>query len=137
MGPQNQTEPSRPKRARTLVPGGIAGVFGLATLAASSSVLFGPDRARQLAGDVVPFVVWFNFLAGFAYLAAAVGLWRGHLWGHRLAIAIALATAGAGLVFAYVALSGAPVEPRTGMALAFRFAVWTALAARSAPPRRP
>lgn len=136
MEPQSRAGPSHSNNARNRILGGIAGVFGLATLSASSSVLFGPDTARELAGDVVPFVVWFNFLAGFAYLAAAVGLWRGHLWGHRLAIAIALATVAAGLAFAYVALSGAPVEPRTGMALAFRFAVWTTLAALSHPRRR-
>ena len=125
------------KLARFRVLGGIAGVFGIATLSASGSVLFGPDRARALAGDIVPFVVWFNFLAGFAYLAAAVGLWRARGWGYWLAIVIALATAATGLAFGYVAFSGAAVEPRTGMALAFRFAVWTALAALSAPLRRP
>lgn len=106
------------------------------TVAASSGVLFGPETARELAGDVVPFVVRFNFLAGFAYLAAAPGLWRGRPWGRALAIAIALATAGAGLAFAVAALSGTPVEPRTGAALAFRFAVWSAIAALARPGRR-
>ena len=136
MDPRSPSKPNRFKVSRNRILGGIAGVFARATLSASSSVLFGPDTARELAGDVVPFVVWFNFLAGFAYLAAAVGLWRGHLWGHRLAIVIALATAVAGLVFAVVALSEAPVEPRTGMALIFRCAVWAALAALSHPRRR-
>lgn len=136
MDPQSPSKPNRLTVSRNRVLGGVAGVFGLATLSASSSVLFGPDTARALAGDVVLFVVWFNFLAGFAYLAAALGLWRGRLWGHRLAILIALATAVAGLAFAIVALSEAPVEPRTGMALAFRFAVWATLAALSRPRRR-
>jgi len=113
--------------------GAIAVVFGLATITAASGVIFGPEPARTLAGDIVPFVVWFNFCAGFVYLAAGVGLWGARPWGHLLALAIAVATFGAGLVFAWVAVSGAPVEPRTGAALLFRLAVWSALAALSAP----
>ncbi len=31
--------------------------------------------ARVAAGNFVPFVVWFNFLAGFVYVAAGVELW--------------------------------------------------------------
>lgn len=123
------------RSTRNRVLGGIAALFGLATLTASSSVLFGPETARALAGDVVPFVVWFNFAAGFAYLAAAAGLWRARSWGRWLAVAIALATFGAGLVFAVVALAGTPVEPRTGAALAFRFAVWAGIAALARPGR--
>lgn len=130
-------ESSRPGVVRDRILGGIATVFGLATLAASSSVLFGPDTARRLAGDVVPFVVRFNFVAGFAYLAAAAGLWHGHPWGRRLAVVIALATLATGLVFAAVAFSGTKVEPRTGAALAFRAAVWAILARLSARGTNP
>ena len=129
--------PDTPTPLRDRALGAAAALFGLATLAASSGVLFGPASARALAGDIVPFVVWFNFLAGFAYLAAAAGLWRARRWGHRLALAIALATLGAGAAFAWVALAGAPVEPRTGAALGFRFAGWAGIAALSAPGRRP
>lgn len=40
----------------------------------------------------VPFVLWFNFAAGFAYVLAGIGLWRGAGWAPMLAIAIATAT---------------------------------------------
>ena len=56
-----------------------------------------------------------------------------HLWGHRLALAIALATGGAAVLFAAVAFMGAPVEPRTGAALVFRLAVWSVIAWLSSP----
>lgn len=130
------TENTR-QTARSRTVGGIAGVFGLTTLAAAGNVLFGPPPVQDLAGDIVPFVVWFNFCAGFAYVAAAIGLWTARPWGHRLAIVIAVATFVAGLGYAYVALTGKAVEPRTGAALAFRTAVWALLARLSVPRKRP
>ena len=39
-----------------------------------------PGAARQAAGHYVPFVLWFNFLAGFAYIVAGVGLWMRRRW---------------------------------------------------------
>ncbi len=130
------SQPKSHNRIRSRILGAIAAVFAVATVAASSSVLFGPEATKELAGNTVSFVVWFNFLAGFAYLAAAVGLWRAQLWGHRLALAIALATGAVGLAFVWVAVSGTPVEPRTAGALILRTAVWSTLAALSTPGRR-
>jgi hypothetical protein len=49
----------------------IAAVFGAATVASGASVLFGEGAVA--AGNYVPFIVWFNFLAGFAYVLAALG----------------------------------------------------------------
>lgn len=37
----------------------------------------------------MPFVLWFNFLAGFAYIVAGVGLWMRRRWAMWLAVAIA------------------------------------------------
>jgi hypothetical protein len=52
----------------------IAVLFGAATVASGGNVLFG-DGA-QGAGHYVPFIVWFNFLAGFACIVAGVALWK-------------------------------------------------------------
>ena len=68
----------------------VAVVFGVATIRAGGSVLFG-DGA-QAAGNVVGFVLWFNFLAGFAYVAAGAGLWLRRRWSAQLALTIAAAT---------------------------------------------
>lgn len=48
--------------------------FGLLTIKAGGTVLFGDDADRAAAGNYMPFVLWFNFLAGFAYVLAGAGL---------------------------------------------------------------
>ena len=50
----------------------VAVLFGAATVASGGNVIFGSGAAA--AGSYVPFVVWFNFLAGFVYVAAGIGL---------------------------------------------------------------
>jgi hypothetical protein len=104
----------------------VAAVFGIATIRAGGSVLFG-DGA-QAAGNVVGFVLWFNFLAGFAYVVAGAGLWMRRHWSMQLALAIA---AGTVLVFGafgiYVAAGGA-FEARTAWAMTLRSVVWILIA---------
>ena len=91
--------------------------FGLLTLKEGGAVLFVDGAARQAAGHYVPFVLWFNFLAGFAYVAAGAGLWRRRRWAAWLALAIALATALVFLAFGvHVALGGAVFATRPGVA---------------------
>ena len=105
----------------------VAVLFGAATVASGASVLFGSGAAA--AGNYVPFVVWFNFLAGFAYVAAGVGLWLGRRWAAGLAIALAALNA---LAFAALALhiaGGGAFEARTVAAMTLRTAVWVAIAA--------
>lgn len=99
-------------------------------------MLFGPDSARQMAGDYLAFVVWFNFLAGFFYVAAGVGIWLGQRWGVGLAWAIAAASMLTALVFAVVIRGGAAFELRTVGALAFRIALWLAIALALGRPGR-
>jgi len=56
-------------RDRLLSVAAIAGaLFGAVTVAAGGRVLFGGDAPRAAAGATVSFVLWFNFLAGFATL---------------------------------------------------------------------
>lgn len=109
----------------------VAVVFGVATIGAGGSVLFG-DGA-QTAGNVVGFVLWFNFLAGFAYVAAGAGLWLRRRWSAQLALAIAAATL---LVFAafgfHVAVGGA-FEARTVGAMTLRSVVWVSIAMLALP----
>ena len=52
----------------------ITVIFGLLTIKSGGSVLFVDGVAREEAGNYVPFVLWFNFLSGFAYLIAGAGL---------------------------------------------------------------
>ena len=52
----------------------VALAFGALTVFSGGRVLFGPEAARAAAGNYVPFVLWFNFLAGFAYVVAGAGV---------------------------------------------------------------
>jgi len=108
------------------VLGGVAVVFGLITANAGAGVLFGDAGSR--GGPVVPFVVWFNFLASFAYVGAGVGLLAGKPWSARVAFAVALATA---LVFALFGLHvahGGDFAMRTVAAMTLRAGFWIAVA---------
>ena len=102
--------------------------FGLLTLKEGGTILFGDDVTRAAAGNYVPFVLWFNFLAGFAYVVAGAGLWLNQRWAVWLAITIAVAT-----FFAFVALGahvgpGGAYELRTVVAMSLRTLVWVTIA---------
>ncbi|MBL4614068.1 MAG: hypothetical protein JKY27_04245 [Magnetovibrio sp.] len=106
----------------------VAGLFGLLTIKSGGEVLFFDGAGRAAAGDFVPFVLWFNFLAGFAYLATAIGLALWRPWAAPLSFTIAGLTV---LVFAAFAIhiwSGQAFETRTISAMSLRSLVWLSIA---------
>jgi hypothetical protein len=105
-----------------------AGLFGALTIFSGSMVLFGPRAAQEAAGNALPFVVIFNTVAGFAYLAGALALWQHRSSARWIALAIGVATLLVLAGFAVTALTGAPVEMRTALALPFRAAFWLVIA---------
>ena len=107
----------------------LAIAFGLLTLKEGGSVLFGGEAARAAAGHYVPFVLWFNFLAGFAYVVAGAGLWWRQRWAAWLAIAIAIATVFVFAAFAIHIVGGGAWEQRTLIAMSLHSGVWIAIAA--------
>ncbi|HMM47334.1 MAG TPA: hypothetical protein PKC12_05075 [Thiobacillaceae bacterium] len=106
----------------------IAVGFGLLTIREGGLILFGDAAARAAAGNYVPFVLWFNFLAGFAYVVAGTGLWGMRRWAVWLATAIAVATGSVFAAFGVHILTGGAFEPRTVVAMSVRTAVWAAIA---------
>jgi hypothetical protein len=106
------------------IAGLVAIGFGLLTIVSGGATLSGGlDMGR-----VVGFVLWFNTLAGLAYVVAGLGLWRGRRWAFALSLAIFVATA---LVFAGFGLhvvQGGDYEIRTVFAMTLRSAVWGAIA---------
>ncbi|MFH2124092.1 MAG: hypothetical protein ABIJ50_11495 [Pseudomonadota bacterium] len=102
--------------------------FGLLTIKEGGTILFGGKTVQAEAGNYVAFVLWFNFLAGFAYVIAGIGLWMLQPWAVWLAITIAAATS---LTFAafgmHVAFGGAYMQ-RTVIAMSLRTLVWAAIA---------
>ena len=121
---------SRPIRPQPLLNGValIAIVFGSLTVISGGTVLFGSDTVRDLAGDFVPFVVWFNFCTGFLYVIAGLAIWLRHHWALGLSVMIAGATAPVMAAFGLWVIDGGAYEARTVGALAFRCGVWVAIA---------
>jgi hypothetical protein len=107
----------------------IALAFGLLTIKEGGTVLFGDAAARIAAGDYVAFVLWFNFIAGFAYIVAGIGLWLQRRWALTLAITIAVATLLTFAAFAVHIYAGGAYEQRTLVAMSARSLTWILIAA--------
>lgn len=102
--------------------------FGLLTIREGGAVLFFDGPARAAAGNYVPFVLWFNFLAGFVYVLAGVGLWLRWPWAERLAFAIAATTALMFAAFGIHVYFGGAWEQRTLIAMSLRTVLWVGIA---------
>lgn len=106
----------------------VAAIFGVATIFSGGTALFGGEAGKAFAGNAVPFVLWFNFLAGFTYVAAALAIWRRSRFAFPLALAIAVATLVVFVLFVIAVISGVPHEARTIGAMTLRSAFWLAAA---------
>ncbi len=109
----------------------IAVIFGVMTIKSGGSVLFIDGEARQAAGNYVGFVLWFNFLAGFFYIATGIGIWLEKAWAPMAAIAIAVSTFVVFGAFGIHILNGGEYEQRTVIAMSIRTLVWSAIAVTS------
>ena len=106
----------------------IAVIFGFVTIKAGGMVLFTAGEAHLAAGDYVPFVLWFNFIAAFTYIIAGIGLWLQRGWAVLLAMLIAICT-----VTVFIALwvhiyAGGAYEMRTIGAMSMRSVIWMGIA---------
>jgi hypothetical protein len=106
------------------VAGGLAVAFGLLTVVSGGTALFGAVDM----GAVVPFVLWFNSVAGLAYIVGGILLWRGHPLALPVALAILVATAVVFAAFAWRAAAGGAYEMRTVGAMTMRTAFWAGMA---------
>ncbi len=106
----------------------IAIAFGLLTIKEGGAVLFVDGAGREAAGNYVPFVLWFNFLAGFAYIIAGVGLWARQPWAAWLAVATFAGTALTFAAFGMHVYAGGAFEQRTLIAMSARTLVWAGIA---------
>ncbi len=106
----------------------VAVGFGLLTIKEGGTILFGDEAARTAAGNYVPFVLWFNFVSGFAYVVAGVGLWLQKRWAVWLAVVIAAAIALTFAAFGMHVNSGGAYEQRTVVAMSLRTLVWVVIA---------
>lgn len=102
--------------------------FGVLTVFSGGRALFGGEEARAALGNIVPFVLWFNFLAGFVYVLAGVGLLRAERWAAAVALFLAVATVLVFVAFGVYALAGGAFEMGTVGALSVRSLFWIVLA---------
>lgn len=110
------------------VAGGLAVAFGVATLVEGGHVLFGGPAARAEAGDVVLFVLLFNFCAGFAYVLGGMATLARHAGAVWVARVLAVTTLVVFAAFGVTVLQGGAYELRTAIAMSFRSAFWVAQA---------
>lgn len=110
------------------IAAGIALAFGILTVISGGGALFGSAETRAAAGNAVPFVLWFNFLSGFVYIAAGIGIAMRKDWGGRLAILLAAAIVAVFALFGWHVFSGGAYEMRTVGAMILRSAVWIGIA---------
>jgi hypothetical protein len=114
---------------RALRIAGLAAIaFGVASVAAGGSVLFGPPAVRAAAGHVVAFVLPFNFVAGFFYVACGIAILRNSPWAKHLALAIAVASAAVLVALGWHVNSGGAFELRTVLAMTLRVTFWAVVA---------
>jgi hypothetical protein len=104
-------------------------VFGILTIIAGGRALFGGLEARAEVGNAVPFVLWFNFGAGFVYVLSGAGLFARRKWAAWLAGLILLATLGVFGAFGFHVLQGWAYEMRTVGAMIVRTVVWAIITA--------
>ncbi len=119
---------TNPRSTGLWITAGIALVFGALTIVSGGRALFGDPAAQAAAGNAVPFVLWFNFLSGFAYMLAAVGIVLRKPWSGSLAWALVVAILAVFGLFGWHVLQGGPYEMRTVGAMVLRAAVWIGIA---------
>jgi len=106
----------------------IAAVFGVITIIVGGRTLFSGPVVRAAAGNIVLFVLWFNFIAGFAYVVAGLGLFLWKRWAAQLSAVIAIATVAVFAAFFIHVLRGGAFEARTVDAMTIRSVVWIVIA---------
>ena len=109
------------------IAAGIAVAFGALTILSGGLALFGGPAAQAAAGNAVPFVLWFNFLSGFVYVVAGIGIGLRKPWGGTLAGALALAIVGVFALLGWHIFQGGAYEMRTVGAMGLRAAIWIAI----------
>ena len=124
-------------RTRLLKALSIAAIiFGVITVFSGGRALFGDAAAQAALGNTVGFVLWFNFIAGFAYVLVGAALWQGQRWASWGAGAMALATALVAAAFGWHVMGGGAFEMRTVGAMLIRLTFWLAVFAVAWRTRR-
>lgn len=104
--------------------GVTAVLFGIATIISGGSALFALLEIADPPAKIVPFVLYFNFAAGFVYILTGVGLFLQSRWAPAFAILIAAATMVVFVSLGVWIFVGNAYEGRTVVAMSLRAAFW-------------
>ena len=104
--------------------GVVSILFGIATLKSGGGTLFIDGVTREASGNFVPFVVWSNFLMGFAYIFAGFGIWLNRNWTKVLTISIVTLTILTFLAFGIHILMDGFYEMKTVKVMTVRSLFW-------------
>lgn len=107
---------------------GVAIGFGILTILSGGTVLFGGDAAQEVVGNTVSFVLWFNFLSGFVYVLAGIGIALARRWAVWIARALTVSIAAVFALLGVYVFAGGAYEIRTVIAMALRLFVWGTIA---------
>lgn len=115
------------KQKKNLWIASIFILFGLVTVMAGGRALF-TESGIQTRGQIVPLVLWFNFIAGFFYVLTGVLTYHSARFAKKWAIGLAGANL---LVLAYLLnyiYQGGLYETKTLIAMSFRTVFWVTFA---------
>ncbi len=115
------------KNIITKIAAMVAILFGVMTIKAGGSTLF-IEEVGKAAGDIVPFVLWINFVLGFAYVAAGIGLFLGKSWAKPLSLGIAGITLVTYAAFGIHVALGGLFKAKTVKVMAVRSLLWISIA---------
>ncbi len=105
----------------------VAIIFGGLSIRSGGLVIFTTGEFHQQQGNFVPFVVWANFLGGFAYIVAAIGLLQLKRWAGFFAYLITSMTVVIYAAFVVHIMGGGLYEMQTVVAMAIRTTLWVAI----------
>jgi len=99
-------------------------LFGIVTLISGGNALFVLLELAEPPAKIVPFVLYFNFAAGFVYIVTGVGLFLRLRWAPVFATLIAAATTVVFVGLGVWIFVGNAYEGRTVIAMTLRAAFW-------------
>lgn len=102
-------------------------IFGIMTIKYGGFALFGGAEGERFAGNYISFVLWFNFVAGFFYIVAGLGLLLRKEWSATLIKLIAALSLLVFIAFGIYISTGVEYEIRTVGAMFIRLFFWMGL----------
>lgn len=103
-------------------------VFGFLTIVSGGRSIFS-DAGIAARGNIVPLVLWFNFIAGFFYILAGVSTFKMKSCVKKLSAVLAVLNSVVLLYLVNHIYQGGLYENKTFVAMSFRTVFWIVFAA--------